>query len=286
MCIAILNKKSAGTLSTATIYNSWENNDHGAGLLWNSKGELHSFKTYEYYSFLSKYMELREDSNVDSIVLHFRISTSGFKGEHNLHPFMTNDNLGFVHNGVISGLGNNEFSDTYEFNEKLKLFKHDFVNCEATKEMIEDNIGYSKLIFLNHLGEHNIFNEHLGKWDGDNWYSNDSYKAVYSYHYAGNTKVSKAKNYADKESVLSANDYGLTYFSAKSLTPFEYELYEEICNEYAYDPKEPSVEIEIEWLMDMNNCVDIYALWDVLFSGASNDYEGFEYAWDELDEQA
>jgi predicted glutamine amidotransferase len=125
MCIAILNTKKAGRLPKSHIKNSWENNDMGAGLLWSNKGKLNVFKTYDYDDFLDKYNEVRSDKATGNIVLHFRIATSGYNGEHNLHPFLVSDDLGFVHNGVISGLGNKDFSDTYEFNDMLKKYKHD-----------------------------------------------------------------------------------------------------------------------------------------------------------------
>jgi hypothetical protein len=44
------------------------------------------------------------------------------------------------------------------------------------KDLIESRIGYSKLIFLDRHGNHNIFNEHKGVWDDGVWYSNTSYK--------------------------------------------------------------------------------------------------------------
>ncbi len=140
MCIAILNTKKAGRLPSEQIKNSCDNNDMGSGLLWNENGKLSVFKTYKYDEYISKYNELRDDKKIGNIVLHFRIATSGVFGEHNLHPFLLNEDLGFVHNGVISGLGNKDFSDTYEFNDMLKKFKHDFLNCEMTKHFISEYI--------------------------------------------------------------------------------------------------------------------------------------------------
>jgi predicted glutamine amidotransferase len=130
MCIAILNTKKGGKLPKKQIQNSWDNNDMGSGLLWNKDGKLNVFKSYDYEEYVDKYNELRDDNTIGTIVLHFRIATSGYNGEHNLHPFLVNDDLGFVHNGVIKGLGNKTFSDTYEFNDMLKKYKHNFLNSE------------------------------------------------------------------------------------------------------------------------------------------------------------
>jgi hypothetical protein len=280
MCIAILNQKIGGTLPSTTIYNSWENNDMGAGLLWNnSNNELLSFKTYDYDEFYNKYTELREDDDVHNIVLHFRIATSGINGIHNLHPFIVNDDLGFVHNGVISGLGNKEFSDTYEFNEMLKGFSHDFVTCQTTKALLEEYIGYSKLVFLRGNGDFDIFNEDLGHWDSGNWYSNDSYRAVNNWVYAGSKKVSKTTSIYPKE-------FSLSTFDSNLLTDFERELYVELCEYMGLDPMDMYSEEDIEMLMDEYNCVDIYALYDVFLSGQignySNSYANHSERWDEF----
>lgn len=191
MCIAILNTKKAGRLPKTQIQNSWDNNDMGAGLLWSKDNKLNVFKSYVYDEYLEKYNEIRDDHTIGNIVLHFRIATSGYNGEHNLHPFLLNDDLGFVHNGVITGLGNKAFSDTYEFNDMLKKFNHNFLACEMTKYFISEYIGYSKLIFLDSKDKYTIINEEKGKWIDGNWYSNDSYKDYNNFYYYGNTKVTR-----------------------------------------------------------------------------------------------
>ena len=264
MCICILNTKKAGRLPKSHIKNSWDNNEMGSGLLWTNNGKLHVFKTYVYDEYIDKYNQLRDDKDVGSIVLHFRIATSGYKGEHNLHPFLVNDNLGFVHNGVIKGLGNKDFSDTYEFNDMLKKFKHDFTTCDMSKYFISEYIGYSKLVFLNADDKHTIINEELGKWVDGNWYSNDSYKQYNDYSYYGNTKVSKSK----KDTVCDTLDDwdlewgygGADYVSADD----EWTMYEYICDIYGLDPNEESSWEDIEYYMGLHNAYDIPALYRIL----------------------
>jgi len=264
MCIAILNTKKAGRLPKSHIKNSWDNNEMGSGLLWTNNGKLHVFKTYVYDEYIDKYNQLRDDKDVGSIVLHFRIATSGYKGEHNLHPFLVNDNLGFVHNGVIKGLGNKEFSDTYEFNDMLKKFKHDFTTCDMSKYFISEYIGYSKLVFLTADDKHTIINEELGKWVDGNWYSNDSYKQYNDYSYYGNTKVSKSKKDTVCET-LDDWDYewgygGVDYVSADD----EWEMYEYICDIYGLDPDVEATWDDIEYYMVLHNVQDIPGLYKIL----------------------
>jgi predicted glutamine amidotransferase len=196
MCIAILNIKN--TLPKEYIENSWENNNQGAGMLYNLNGKLTVFKTYDKQEFINHYYLIRSKTK-GKIVLHFRIATSGFEKYTNLHPFLVNDSLGFVHNGIISGLGNNQHSDTYKFNEMLQNFSHDFINCNQTKDFIASYIGSSKLVFLDSSDNHNIINEKMGHWSDGNWFSNDSYKESLDFYYYGNQKVGKSSVWSDDE---------------------------------------------------------------------------------------
>jgi len=279
MCIAILNCKKGGRLPKNQIQNSWDNNDMGAGLLWTKNNKLNVFKSYEYDDYLEKYNELRDDKSIGNIVLHFRIATSGYNGEHNLHPFLTNDNLGFVHNGVIKGLGNKSFSDTYEFNDMLKKFKHEFLSCEMSKYFISEYIGYSKLIFLDNKDKYTIINEELGAWSSGNWYSNDSYKEYKSYVYYGNQKVAKpgatvsawddAWNDAwDDEpiSTVKKDDYNYGFNEEDGVLYDEWELYEYLCEIYNLDPDAETSLGDLEEMMHLNNVDTITDLYKAINS--------------------
>lgn len=224
MCIAILNKKS--TLSLETIQNSWDNNNQGGGLLYVESGILTSFKTFDHSEFIKKYYDVRANISTP-IVLHFRIATSGTSKENtdNLHPFFVNQNLAFVHNGVISGLGNKKHSDTNQFNTQiLQKLPVNFLQNSGIIELIKDRIGYSKLIFLDSKNRYTIINESLGHWDqSGNWFSNDSYQGWNDFEYFGNKKVKKQKatknNYFDfdydykveNKSILSQTDDEFTH---------------------------------------------------------------------------
>ena len=274
MCIAILNTKKAGRLPKKQIQNSWDNNDMGAGLLWNKDGKLSVFKTYEYEEYIEKYNELRDDKSIGNIVLHFRIATSGYNGEHNLHPFLTNDNLGFVHNGVIKGLGNKSFSDTYEFNDMLKKFSHNFLACDMSRFFISEYIGYSKLIFLDNKDKYTIINEELGKWSSGNWYSNDSYKEYKPYVYYGNQKVAKgADKTAAKTVDFSAKWDDMDVWGTPTPAPYtfddeelydEWEIYEYLCDLYGLDFNDEQSFKEIEIYMTLNNCSTITELYNAI----------------------
>ena len=269
MCICILNTKKGGRLPKSQVQNSWDNNDMGSGLLWNKDGKLNVFKSYDYDEYLEKYNELRDDKSIGNIVLHFRIATSGYNGEHNLHPFLVNDDLGFVHNGIIKGLGNKTFSDTYEFNDMLKKYKHNFLTCEMSKFFISEYIGYSKLIFLDSKDKYTIINEELGKWASGNWYSNDSYKQYNDYKLHGNQKV-YTKTAATK-SAYSFDDYNkIDEWDETPDTDLldEWDMYDYLCDIYGLDPNDDASFDDLETYMGLNNVETITELYDLI----SNDY--------------
>ena len=193
MCIAILNTK--GTISKSEFKTCWNNNPDGSGLAWNEGGKLRIFKEMkDVHNLYQKYKNIRQQYPAINILIHFRIATHGKVNETNCHPFKVSKDLVFIHNGMITGAGlpkSNDFSDTYLFNQLiLQKLPKDFTRNEAILNLIAQYIDYSKLIFLDSADNWTIVNEDLGKWDGDNWYSNDSYLC-------SPAPTKKSKNYSD-----------------------------------------------------------------------------------------
>lgn len=196
MCIAILNTKQT-TLKKQVLKNCWENNGDGAGMLYiDNDNKLQVFKEMkDFNTFYNKYIDVRSKYGKRNIVLHFRISTHGKINETNCHPFLVNDNLGFVHNGMIYDVPTStEFSDTYMFNESiLKNFKDGFEYNETILDMLDSFIGMgSKLVFLNDNNDYFIVNEQAGHWNLGCWFSNSSYQQVNDWYDFGGIKKSKA----------------------------------------------------------------------------------------------
>ena len=177
MCIAIY-KPEGKVLPIETLKECYTSNPDGAGFMYAENKKLHIEKGF--FSFQSFYDAFKKHENKQAVI-HFRIKTHGKIDTTNCHPFAVNNTIAFVHNGVINGFGDTNHSDTIGFNNgvlqplvnkwgNLALFQ------DPMKDLIESRIGYSKLIFLDRHGNHNIFNEHKGVWDDGVWYSNNSYK--------------------------------------------------------------------------------------------------------------
>jgi glutamine amidotransferase len=177
MCIAIY-KPEGKIIPYNTLKECYDANPDGAGFMYAENKVLHIEKGFfSLKDFYQSYVKHQDKQ----AVLHFRIKTHGKIDKTNCHPFAINNSLGFVHNGVISGFGDTDHSDTIGFNNKvLQPLVHKWGNLalfqDPMKDLIESRIGYSKLIFLDRHGNHNILNEQKGVWDDGVWYSNTSYK--------------------------------------------------------------------------------------------------------------
>jgi hypothetical protein len=215
MCIAIMNPSNV-TLKKSLLKTCWENNYHGGGLLYiNSRsGQLESYKSLDDFDALyAKYQEVRSKHSKSKVVLHFRISTHGTISVDNVHPFMVNKSLGFVHNGIISQAPySKQYSDTYMFNETmLKKLPKDFINNDAILDLIDEYIGYSKLLFLDKNNNHYIVGEEKGVWDYGCWFSNTGYKASKYLDYGGNKVLKTASVVKPHTSAAATNFNGGMY---------------------------------------------------------------------------
>lgn len=219
MCIAILNTKVA-TLKKEALQNCWLNNGDGAGILYIDNGVMKTSKELKSFDvFYETYTQIKKSfGRKNNILIHFRISTHGLVNESNCHPFLVDDNIGFIHNGMIYNVEDSKLhSDTYMFNENiLKNFKPGFEHNPVIMDMLADFIGKgSKLVFLNAKDEYCIVNEAAGHWYMGCWFSNRSYEKVNNYvDYGG---VRKYKPYGGVEYAKSQDAWargGNSWYSA------------------------------------------------------------------------
>ena len=177
MCIAIY-KPANEIISKASLQRCFDSNPDGAGFMFAEEEKLHVHKGY--FTFKSFYKAYKKHETKQALV-HFRIKTHGKTDKENCHPILVNSGLGFIHNGIISGYGDDKLSDTIQFNNailKKIVKKHGSMGLfdDPMVELIENVIGYSKLVFLDKKGNFNIMNEDKGHWYNKVWYSNSSYK--------------------------------------------------------------------------------------------------------------
>jgi hypothetical protein len=201
MCIAILT--TPGTYITKTQFqNSWENNYNGAGFMYNDdNNKLHVVKEMlNWETLYKKYEKAREKYPNATFGLHFRISNRGVINRENCHPFKVNNELAFIHNGTVMNVDSHHAkSDTNIFNReilrKLPQIDVDYLDNPAVKQILEEFIGRSKMVFLDNYGNFSILNEfeHGGYWENGIWYSNDSHEQVSLYVDMGGERVLRSR---------------------------------------------------------------------------------------------
>ena len=187
MCIAILQKSGAKTLTEDVIQNCYNNNDDGSGIAYvDEKNNIQVKKYRELDTFVDQYTQLHKKyGNTTPFMVHSRIGTHGTNdGTTNVHPFWVNSDMVFCHNGIISNVKDDKkLSDTQVFNRDiLQQLPNLWVKNPATIGMMSKFIGNSKLIFLSSDRTFKIVNKQMGHWVDKTWFSNSSYKSnVFDY---------------------------------------------------------------------------------------------------------
>lgn len=181
MCIIAFKPENI-ILDEQAIRNCFASNPDGAGfLVWDSKNnklicQKGFFSVEELIDALKPFQNNRA-------VVHFRFGTSGKKDITNCYPFLINENLGFVHNGIIKiKCSNQEFSDTYTFNLCIKKYLRNNPNAWEINRLVSfldknrKMIQCGKFVFMDNFGNYFIYNEKSGVWDKNGcWFSNSNY---------------------------------------------------------------------------------------------------------------
>ena len=182
MCVIAIQPRGI-VISKEHLQNCWDNNNHGAGIMYAHNGKIIVKK--EMKSFDKFYNHIVEATKHDtSVVIHFRIATSGGINDYNCHPFKVHKNLYFCHNGIldIDVPRDSKENDTQIFNNTLmKPLPYNFYKNHAIMNVLEYTIGSgNKFVFLDDKGDYYILNEKAGEWSEDGaWFSNTSYKNSY-----------------------------------------------------------------------------------------------------------
>lgn len=195
MCIIIAKDKNGRLPSEEELKNSFEYNSDGAGFMYIKNGKVVIDKGYmTYNAFLKHYKKLLEEFDNfknKSLVIHCRIGTSGKNIKENTHPYpisdnkrhlrakhLSNEEIGIVHNGIISGYGTaTGLNDTQEFIIKYlyPLYSHykDFYKNSDIMYGIE-KITNSKFVILDSTDTLYYVGEFVD--DKGLYFSNESYK--------------------------------------------------------------------------------------------------------------
>lgn len=202
MCIICVKKKGVNPPTEETIRTMFDHNPDGAGYMFVNDGTVEIHKGFmNVEDFLRDVKEFTED---DVVIYHFRISTQAGVKPSMTHPFPLTDNLedtelldlrcacGIAHNGRIpctSGISK-DYSDTALFVanylSEIMYKGYDSIENPYIYDAV-DRLADSKLAFMNGKGEITLIGDFI-KDENGLIYSNRSYEEYYYKNYKNFSK--------------------------------------------------------------------------------------------------
>lgn len=176
MCIIIVQPSNTNLPITKEEFDAHAyKNPDGFGIMYAQNGQLHIFKSLKNKPVWKKYKWATNRKL--PLCLHFRIGTSGQKDIVNCHPFLVSDNVGLMHNGVLSCVhGNKTECDSLLLTKLLHEMPVEYFNNKTVIELLRMAIGTTnKLVLMDNNGQCIIVNESKGKWEDGRWYSQTTF---------------------------------------------------------------------------------------------------------------
>ncbi len=187
MCIIAIKPKGKPMFSDERIRVMFANNPDGSGFMYCRNQKVVIEKGYMDVESLLRRLH-RTDLTDRTVVLHFRIGTSGHNDELNCHPyplFKANElacecDLAMAHNGILydytppkkSGINDTQFFIKCVLNGLSK----NFYKNKDVLALIEELIGTNKFTFLDKDENLTLIGDYIE--DDGYIYSNSSYKAL------------------------------------------------------------------------------------------------------------
>lgn len=214
MCIIVSKEKNKLIPTKEILKNCFDNNPDGAGFMYVYDKKVNIEKGFmNFESLYNRIIELDKQINLKkrSLIIHFRIGTSGKNDKATCHPFPISNNanelraekitcnLAMVHNGIISNFvyGDGVLSDTQnyikDFVYNLYKINKRFLYSKYTKNILDTSCNHTKLAFLT---SDDIIH-YYGNFEKDEngiKYSNGTYKYSYK-NYFTPTKTTAKNNY-------------------------------------------------------------------------------------------
>lgn len=174
MCVIISKEVGKKLPSRDFLFKCFKKNPDGSGFMYEYNHEVYIEKGFMKFELLyNRLKELDNQINLKnhSLVLHFRISTSGKIDPQNCHPYPISKNMGlmretflktkdiaFCHNGIIRNYQSLDtiHNDTQTFGVNvLSVFKEHYPNFYEDSKVLKmlGLLAQSKLCFLDRKGK-------------------------------------------------------------------------------------------------------------------------------------
>ena len=182
MCVIVFKPEGQKLPSRETLQKCWDHNPDGAGIMYPAENGVRiwkGFMEWEDFDAALSWMESNvEDLDFMPVAFHFRIATHGGVKPGCCHPFSVSKDyktmrqtdriskLGFMHNGVLSGLETKKgVSDSMAFIKNIlyplsRLDDNILSNPHAEKVIAASTQG-SRFLIMNQFDDVSIF----GDWE-------------------------------------------------------------------------------------------------------------------------
>jgi hypothetical protein len=190
-------KKPKQAIKKEHFLNIIDNNPQGFGFVYTTGSKLVIVKSSNPNpeSMWKKFCDAESKYPQSHFIGHGRIATGSAINNSNTHPFLINQSLSMVHNGILRQFPSTiQKSDTVQYIEQvIKKLPKDFYKNSGIMDMIGRDITGSKFAFLSVDNKVFIVNEHLCVIDGETgvMFSNTNFRKTEWLDYGG-TKVSKS----------------------------------------------------------------------------------------------
>lgn len=179
MCVIIAHPSNAH-LEKDRAKRLWNRNPDGGGFAFIKDGKIEVQKFMDFPNYWRAFETARSAHPKAGFLLHMRITTHGDTNLENTHPYAVDEHTVMAHNGIIHGVPDYKDgrSDTKVFvDEVLSGLPEDWLDNKYIVDMVEEWIGWSKLMFLTTNPKLNknvyILNEHKGHEKDGMWFSNN-----------------------------------------------------------------------------------------------------------------
>lgn len=267
MCIIAIKNKKNRNFKNEELEQMFINNPDGAGFMYVENNKVKIDKGYMTFKDFKNHFDLlnKKFNNFKnrSLILHFRIGTSGTNSRKNCHPYpiskklkdlqktKINCDLGVVHNGIIreytpSFDNKIDFNDTQNFiiNYLAPLEEHwsDFYKNKRQLEALE-NVTNSKLAFLNKNGDVYLSGDFVENEDGL-IFSNETFRkrsyskdwlSDYNYNHSYDFKNDFEKLKSTDIILKNNNEYEVVGDRCLYFNYFDFGLYDKDYNLIDYD---------------------------------------------------
>lgn len=176
MCLIIFTPDLAkAKIHPEVLKKAFQRNNDGAGFAYVKDKKVVIEKPF--FKFKDFYAAYQKHPKKGALLIHFRWATCGENNGINTQPIpVVSDKLVMAHNGVFSALSIREsgISDSVFLSYVIRNLKWELPFNKSQYWMLTglcDNS--SKLVFLDHKGNHTIINEKAGSWKDGAWYSDD-----------------------------------------------------------------------------------------------------------------